>query len=93
MKKGNRSKMIDDVDDLHKKLNEAGITDEEILSVKTAQKMKNVRKAIEARLNAPYSGTLREAKGELDRLTMMVEAMMLLDTLRFTLIIKKSVRS
>lgn len=93
MKKGNRSKMIDDVDDLHKKLNEAGITDEEILSVKTARKMENVRRAIEARLNAPYSGTLREAKGELDRLTMMVEGMILLDILRFSLIIKKSVRS
>lgn len=93
MKKGNRSKMIDDVDDLHKTLNEAGITDEEILSVKTAQKMKNVRRAIEARLNAPYSGTLREAKGELDRLAMMTEAMMLLNILRFSLIIKKSVRS
>lgn len=92
MKKGNRSKMIDDVDDLHKKLNEAGITDEEILSVKTAQRMKNVRRAIEARLNAPYSGTLREAKEQLDRLAMMTEAMMLLKILRFSLIIKKSVR-
>ena len=91
MKKGNRSKKIDEVDDLHKKLNEAGITDEEILSVKTAQKMENVRKAIEARLNAPYSGTLREAKEELDRLTVMVEGMMLLDTLRLYLTVRRSV--
>lgn len=83
---------IDRILDLQRSLNEKGITDEEILSVKTTQKMENVRKTIEARLNAPYSGTLREAKKELDGLTMIVESMMQLDILRTYLTVNKSVR-
>lgn len=81
------------VDDIHKRLNENGITDEEILSARTATKIEKIQKAIEARFNAPFSGTLCEAKEQLDRLAMMTEAMMLLNILRFSLTIKKSVRS
>ena len=84
---------IDRILVLKRVLNQNGISDEDILSVKIAAQMEKVGKAVKARLDAPFSGTLREAKEELDRLNMIMNSVMLLDALRIYLTVRKCVES
>ena len=78
------------IDELREALHAKGITDGMIMSAVTTQKIKNVEKAIDDHLNAPFSGTLIEAKKEIDRLTTMAEAVMQLNLLRMIIGIEKS---